>query len=846
MKDITYFIQQELYPALFDSLDTVFPDFEFEQFSNGWRSALKLDLSAPKVSRKDKTVVTKKLISHLLEQGGDSIDLLSYVMQNNNLDFVEAVRHLASKVGLHLPDSNYDSDAYKQKARRESLLITASDYFSYLLRSDACKDANKVALLNYLDQRGYVQDNIHQKMGIGYIPSQKQVYSYLESMGYRKQDIETALNLKDSRIGDSHILAIPFLTASSIKGFKFRAIDNKCTPKYLNTKGLDIKNGLYNLSPLKGGKDLVIVEGELDCLHASARGIENVVALAGNNLSREQVLNAVQYGAKSFTLCLDYEADKEDVSRDKIHKVISTVLEEKTDKIYIAHLPAADGAQKVDPDSLIKHNGIEAFKEVIAGAVYYWQYWLDCVIADYSSKDLLAKEIDQFVSESINIGNKISNPIHRDLFVKAYTDNSIFANFGITKDSFDLVEQWSKEEQSKERYKHTLKQGIEKVQELIRHGKYDAAEDNMKELTRLNYINYSAQFEQDFTPKTEAYLREKAKDKLENIKINYFFDANREIALEIPSGALSFFVAPTSHGKTTMLTNLALNVAKQNREVYFYSYEEDDYNILNHFLNAYINLELNKNNTHIIDKFLRSGELMPEYINAEFAKSEVRNCKHGAGSDNKTILQNCFYQRKDSFFKELISSNLLNISYVNYDIDLLISSIKHVKATKNPQAIFIDYMQLLNLPSAEKKFKSRQEELKEVCIRLKDIAIETQLPIVLSAQFNREVTDLTKIHYTSIGEAGDIERIANLIVGMWNNNFEPLKVSESDRKIIEKWNRLNTIYIKVLKNRAGRAGMETLLDYSGNKRLIWQKHDRYNPNEQPNLINHNNVEESDF
>lgn len=853
MKDITYFIKQDLYPAIFDSLDTVLPEFEFERFANGWRSSFKLDLSAPKIARKDKTVVTKKIISHLLEQGGDSIDLISYVMQRHGLEFPDAVKFLAAKVGMQLPDSsNYNSDVYRENARKEALLLHASEYFSYLLKSETCTDKNKQALLNYLNERGYIEDDVYKNMGLGYVPNQKQIKDYFLSLGYQVQETEAALNLQDSRIGRSHILAIPFTSGSTIKGFKYRSIDKKHTPKYLNTKGLDIKNGLYNLSPVKGDKDIVVVEGELDSLNATARGINNVVALAGNSLSKEQVQNAIQYGAQSFTLCLDYEANKEEITKSKVQTAISTLLDEGIDRIYVAQLPKEylkDGSNKLDPDSLIKNHGIEAFQDTLDKAVYYWKYWLDDKIGEYESKTLSSKDIDRFVGESISLGNQIQNPIHRDLFVREYTANPTFQSLGITKESFDLIEQWSREEQSKEKHRQTLRKGIEQLHNLVKNGKFDSAESSIKDLSRLNYINNSAQFDKDFAPKTEAYLREKAYNKLENLKIDYFFDAGREIPLEIPSGALSFFVAPTSHGKTTMLTNLALKTALQEKEVYFYSYEEDDYNILNHFLNAYINLELNKNNTHIIDTYLRSGKLDLRYISTEVAKSEVRTQRLKSASsktDDKNILKECFLQRKDAFFKDLIETKLLNISYVNYDIELLINSIRHIKATRNPQAVFIDYMQLLNLPSEEKRYRSRQEELKEVCIRLKDLAIETQLPIILSAQFNREVTDLTKIHYTSIGEAGDIERIANLIIGMWNNNFEPLKVTESDKKIIEKWNKLDTIYLKILKNRAGRAGQETLLNYSGNKRLIWQKNDQYNPKEQPYNNTISNVEESEF
>src|SRR5690606_16791654 len=95
----------------------------------------------------------------------------------------------------------------------------------------------------------------------------------------------------------------------------------------------------------------------------------------------------------------------------------------------------------------------------------------------------------------------------------------------------------------------------------------------------------------------------------------------------------------------------------------------------------------------------------------------------------------------------------------------------------------------------------------------------TGLPIILGAQFNREVVNLLKIHPTKIGEAGDIERVANLIVGFWNNKFEGI-CSEGERADIARKldNHYNTetLYVTILKNRDGKAGIEEILSFNGN------------------------------
>jgi replicative DNA helicase len=131
-------------------------------------------------------------------------------------------------------------------------------------------------------------------------------------------------------------------------------------------------------------------------------------------------------------------------------------------------------------------------------------------------------------------------------------------------------------------------------------------------------------------------------------------------------------------------------------------------------------------------------------------------------------------------------------------------------------------MQLLHKGErGNNKYGSRQEELKQICIDLKDLAVTTGLPIVLGAQFNREVTNQLRLHATKIGEAGDIERVANLIVGFWNNDFEPLATDGEASEI----NRLGastpgTLYAKILKQRGGRVGLTEVLSYNGNAGTI--------------------------
>jgi replicative DNA helicase len=294
-------------------------------------------------------------------------------------------------------------------------------------------------------------------------------------------------------------------------------------------------------------------------------------------------------------------------------------------------------------------------------------------------------------------------------------------------------------------------------------------------------------------PIKEKELKERQANKPESLNSGYTIGGE---PLLLPSGAISILTAPTSHGKTTFLINMALNVAQSNpdTETYLFSYEEDGDSILINTLNTYLDEEISSNNRRTLKSYFTTGSI-------EYIKSQSKDY---------------FTSTKDKFFRELIETRRLNIHYSSYNSDTIIEAIRYLHKHAKPGAIFIDYIQLLNLPEGKYKTYSRQEEIKEICIALKDVAVETGLPIILGAQFNREVVNQLRIHATKIGEAGDIERIANLIVGFWNNNFKPLATDGELNEINNKGVAPDTLYTTILKNRGGRVGLEEILSFNGN------------------------------
>jgi len=405
---------------------------------------------------------------------------------------------------------------------------------------------------------------------------------------------------------------------------------------------------------------------------------------------------------------------------------------------------------------------------------------------------LTDRDKDNLLDEVVIVSTKLQ-PIDKDVFLKEFTSQEAIKELGITEESLSITVDRLTSSRDKEAQAKDLKNLLTEVTKLQDKGDTNKALELLdSKVKEVKLKDKATEFSSLLIPIKEEELKERQANKPESINSGYTIGGE---PLLLPSGAISIFTAPTSHGKTTFLINLALNVATDypDKETYLFSYEEDSDSILINALNTYLDTPISGNN-----------------------RTTLKN--HFSGK-NKTEIKD-----KDKFFKELIESKRLNIHYSNYNSDTLIEAIRYLHKYAKPGAIFIDYIQLLNLPQGKYKTYSRQEEIKEICIALKDVAVETGLPIILGAQFNREVVNQLKLHATKIGEAGDIERIANLIVGFWNNNFKPL-ATEGDLAEINarKLHSPNTIYTTVLKNRGGRVGLDEVLSFNGNTGKIKNK-----------------------
>jgi len=307
-------------------------------------------------------------------------------------------------------------------------------------------------------------------------------------------------------------------------------------------------------------------------------------------------------------------------------------------------------------------------------------------------------------------------------------------------------------------------------------------------------------------PASEEQIREEIKNISPGARVGMMLG---DVDLRLPGGALTIVAGATGHGKTLLMINMILNYLNENKDkkVWFFSYEESRAAILSLFMNTFINEELSKNNRRSIKSHFRDGDL--KYIEKD--------------------KQDAFKTGKETFFKTLVENGRLNIFYSDHDIEKLDRGLRFLKNKSDVGLIAIDYVQLLRHSSI--KTTQRHEELKQICQVAKNCAVDTGLPILLAAQFNRTVVNEQAMNKLAIGEAGDIERSANTIIGLWNRNenesSDVANVGRGGKSIPKE----SALYLEILKSREEGIGHSAVFELNG-------KTGKLNPRDKDNKTRH--------
>ena len=765
-------LNYEIYPAIYAQADRVFPELQFKSRGGNWYSPFKLDGSRPEKQRQDKTFIGMNCPFRIKEQGGESVSYWDYIANRSGGSNRDILEKLADLAGVKLPDLSPETVKKIEQEKRTCDIWEAVS--SYCQRALFEPTAEAQGALKYLQGRGYSQEHI-KEMGIGFLLNQEDLYNHLKET-FTEADARTLTgNLKRSdkniQIGISHKLIIPFIASGRITGIIARTIGTE-TPKYLYNTGLDRKKDLYNLSPLKGDNDLIIVEGFLDCLAASViANTENVIALGGVSFNLDQLEEAIKRGAKKITLCLD----NDEAGQKQTKSIIDTISRSAHNiPVYIAQLP--EGVK--DPDQLIKEQGAEAFKQIIKEAASDWQYMRAEIIQKYTGRELTEKETEDVTEELLIYSSSIKNPINRSRFLEEAAEA-----LQVKEEAFTEAADRIKEKEATEDQGRAFTGLITEAQRLHQEGKTAEALDLLKAKGR-DISSKGADYSELLNIKTKEDHINKLKEHKPTLKTGLFINKKE---LCFPAAQISFIAGSSGHGKTAFLIDMAVHAALNgDKPIHLFSYEVPWELIRNRAISNYLE---------------RKG--------AAVSKNKVGKFLKGEETSALTLKQ---IDAIDNFYRELIDSGKLHLHYVDYTAPELVSAIEYLTRKEQIGAAFIDYVQLLNLPG---RHNSRHEELKVLCIKLKDLAVDTKIPIIAGAQFNREVKSRFELDQSCLGESGDLERIANIVIGIWNTNKDkdPPKDSKGNNKY-EK-DPADQLYLTILKNRDGITGGSDFFNFDG-------------------------------
>ena len=294
-------------------------------------------------------------------------DTITFVMKNENLDFLKSIEKLAGEVGLILPSYFGKSSQIKRSKSYNSILDVneiASLYFADCLKNSPSNSAN-LFLKNRISSPEIINNFI-----LGYAPNNtKGLFNFLIKKGYSEDlIIRSGLCNKNEkgeiydRFRDRIIFPIHNSTYE-IVGFGGRALSASANAKYLNSPETEVfQKGklLFNENNCKknlNGKDVIIVEGYMDVIALNKVGIKNCVAPLGTAVTLEQ-LNRIWRISKSPIFAFDGDISGLKALERLTYLVLPHISSEKT--ITACILP-----QNLDPDDLISKFGKDSIKKIL-------------------------------------------------------------------------------------------------------------------------------------------------------------------------------------------------------------------------------------------------------------------------------------------------------------------------------------------------------------------------------------------------------------------------------------------------------------------------------------------------
>lgn len=366
---------------------------------------------------------------------GVSGDVVRFVQEIESTDFMGAVRILAARAKMEVPESNFDTEkAQELKKKRDAMAKIMLDSARFYLSNLYSGDKRAQAHLQYISNRKLSPTTV-KKFGLGASLDFYGLPDYLAGRGYSKQDLIDSGALTESRNGklvDSQggRLIFPIINAfDEVVAFGGRLLEKADFAKYKNTKETLLFNKsktLYNINLLKKLKrtkpitEVIMVEGYMDTISLYQAGFENVVASMGTSLTKEQARLVKRY---SNNVLISYDGDFAGQKADSRGLEIL-----KDEALNVRVVPMPDG---LDPDDVVKQ-GKDAYQKCLDEAMPLIDYKIHALQRKYDLSDTQDKR--RFVSEALSIINEAESESVKEELLKKLRDKTGVSYHALERD----------------------------------------------------------------------------------------------------------------------------------------------------------------------------------------------------------------------------------------------------------------------------------------------------------------------------------------------------------------------------------------------------------------------------
>lgn len=343
-------------------------------------------------------------------------DVVTFIRTIENLDYIEAVRFLAQRAGMPMPEDKNDDSARKRQ-RLYEMNREAGKFFHRQLFSPEGRDG-----WNYITGRQLTEHTIRH-FGIGYAANDyHKLHYYMRNLGFSEDElIEGSLLVRNNnRVYDKFMNRVMFPifdTRGNIIAFGGRALSADAPAKYLNSAETYVfqkRDNLFALNYAKNSKKdyFILCEGYMDVISMHQAGFDSAVATLGTAITATQARLIGRMGKSEVILSYDSDGPGQKAASRGIN-----LLTEAGVKSRVLQMTGAK-----DPDEYIKKFGAEAFAHLIessGGAIDYelgkLSYGLD-----------LNKEEDRaaYLKKAVVFLASIRNPLDRAVYVSKAAENA--------------------------------------------------------------------------------------------------------------------------------------------------------------------------------------------------------------------------------------------------------------------------------------------------------------------------------------------------------------------------------------------------------------------------------------